>query len=721
MNPITSTQQFLATTARWQPGSSHTKTWHPPLQPGWWQRAGCSWLAALVLLVIAVLPQPAIAAEPGEQTSGNLLLRMQDGYEVATRIHTDVKINVSGSVARVSVSQQFRNDGSNWVEGVYVFPLPAGAAVDRLRLRAGDRVIEGEIREKAAARAAYETAKREGKRASLVGQQRANMFTTSVANIAPGEMITVEIGYLDTVAYDDGTFSLRFPMTMTPRYIPGRPVEDRQGNGWSADTDQVPDASLITPPMVESSDHHGVTLHAEIDAGMALDLIASRYHPIDVESDAGRYTVSLKSANEVTDHDLELLWRPAKSAVPEPLLFAEDDDDQRHLLLMLMPPTTSIDPGDLPPRDLTIVIDTSGSMHGVSLQQAKEAVLLALNGLQPADHFNMVQFNSTTSQLFPHSVPATPANVRTALSWVRNLQANGGTEMRSALQAALQNHESGSFRQVVFVTDGAVGNELALYQYIEANLGETRLFTVGIGSAPNGFFMRKAAELGRGSFVYISALHEVQEKMTRLLRRLREPMLTDIELQWPDGLEPVTYPSRVADLYNGEPVVVKARIDSLPRAGDQLVIRGNAITGPWSVDVPLVRASSNPGVAALWARARIAELTDRQRRGASAEDMRALIVETALRYRLVSKHTSLVAVDKTPVRPADAGLDKEQVPNLLPYGQSQKAIFGFPATATAGPLLRLTGAAFLAAGMLLFLYRVCSMKIARRDAPDSSN
>lgn len=668
-------------------------------------------LAAAFVVLTALLSAATVvmADELAEQQSGSLLLRMQSGYTTATRLNTDVRMQISGTVARVRVTQVFRNDGNEWVEGVYVFPLPQDAAVDSLRMRAGDRVIEGEIREKETAKKEYEAARKAGKRASLVGQQRSNLFTTSLANIAPGETISIEVGYLETVKLDEGTFSLRFPMTLTPRYIPGRPVVDRQGNGWSADTDRVPDASLITPPMVSHSDEHRINLHVEIDAGMPLDTIASRYHPIDVSNTDKRYVVTFSSDNEVTDHDLELLWRPVKTEVPEAALFAESIDNQQHLLLMLIPPGVARSEDDFQPRDLTLVVDTSGSMHGTSIEQARQSVLLALDGLRADDYFNVIQFNSITEPLFPRSVPATPENLRTAVSWVRQLKADGGTEMRPALLQALAGGSEQGLRQVVFVTDGAVGNEVELFNLIAARLGDTRLFTVGIGSAPNGWFMQKAAEAGRGSFVYISALHEVQEKMGRLLRRLREPMLTDIELQWPDGVQVEMYPSRVADLYSGEPVVVKARLGMPPRAGDQLIVRGNASGGGWSAAVPLAKSQDNPGVAALWARARIAELDGNERHSPDDDSIRRDIVDTALAYGLVSKHTSLVAVDKTPVRPQSADLGREQVPNLMPYGQSQRAIFGFPATGTVAPLMRMVGAVCLLLATLLFMLRVCSV------------
>lgn len=657
---------------------------------------------------------PETELAPDNVQSGSLLLKMKAGYRPATRINSEIDLTVSGLTVRASLRQQFRNDGSEWVEGIYVFPLPEGAAVDQMRLTVGERVIAGEIQEKAKAKAQYEKAKKEGKRASLVQQQRANLFTTAVANLGPGETITIEIEYLDTAKYDEGTFSMRFPMTLTPRYIPGSPTQDRQGSGWSPDTDRVDDASLITPPQVVTSKDHRVRLHATIDAGMPLELVASRYHAVTINETDDRYEVEFAQSGIAMDHDFELIWRPTRAAQPRAMVFSEEKAGEPHLLVMLVPPTDDSAPTVVLPRDLVFVIDTSGSMHGVSIEQAKRSLQLALDGLRPTDRFNVIEFNSVTDALFANSEAATQANVKRARDFVSALDAEGGTEMRPALLRALRSNGSSShLRQVIFITDGSVGNEAELYSLIERDLKDSRLFTVGIGSAPNGWFMRKAAEAGRGSYVTISALHEVNEKMGRLFRKLERPQVTDIVLEWPDSVQAEPYPATIPDLYSGEPVIVKARLKRAPRAGDQLKISGRSTSGDWGAELAIADDEVSPGVAAVWARAHIADLLDRERRGAdkeSAETLRSAVVSTALKHHLVSKYTSLVAVDKTPVRPANVTGKTEQVPNLLPHGQSQRAIFGFPATATDAGAYRRNGSICLLLATLMLLQRVWTVR-----------
>jgi len=700
------------------------RTWHPQVSH---RQAGktiaellkrqSTWVwHALLIAILVINPDGVFAQEPvadeispSAMQGGSLLLRMQSGYHVSTLLNTEVNMQINGLVARVAVRQEFRNEGAEWAEGIYVFPLPDKAAIDRLRLHIGDRFIEGEIREKAQAKKDYEQAKREGKKASLVEQQRPNMFTTSVANIAPGELVVVEIEYLEDLRYDNGSFSIRFPLTITPRYIPGAAsgLPDREGSGWAANTDVVEDASLITPPMVAGTRGHRVSMNISVNAGMPLEIIASRYHPVNISETNNRYSVSLAGGTVPMDHDFELLWRPARGAAPTAMAFTETIDGEPYYLLMVMPPSSDTASANVMPREMVFIIDTSGSMHGTSIVQAKKALRRALQGLRPGDRFNIIAFSSRPNPMSRSSVVANPQNLAMAESFVASLQASGGTEMRAALELALYlPPEESHLRQIIFITDGAVGNESELFKLIENKLGNGRLFTVGIGSAPNSWFMRKSAEVGRGTFTTISALHEVGEKMDRLFAKIEQPQVTNINIAWPGNVIAETYPSVVPDLYLGEPVTIKARISGELRTGSVVGISGDSVGGAWFQEIELGSDQQSSGIGALWARARISHLMDDQRRGANPDEIRDAIVETALTHHLVSKYTSLVAIDKTSVRAANGPMRIDQVPNLMAYGQNTNAIFGFPATATNATQMQLIGfSCFLTALMLMMTGR----------------
>lgn len=656
-------------------------------------------------------PDPTAAAqnriEPGQVQRGSLLLKLASGGVAvdAPVLQSDVQMNISGMIARVLVSQRFRNPGTEWVEGTYVFPLPEHAAVDRMRLRIGERLIEGEIREKGAARKAYQAARRAGKKASLLSQERPNIFTTAVANIAPGETVQVEIEYQQTIVYSQGQFRLRFPLVVAPRYIPGTPLGREQvtafsGNGWAQNTPQVPDAARITPPVLDPSEApvNPVSITVRLDPGMPLAHLESVYHPITQQHDEnGVYHLALRDTAVPANRDFELVWVPQTGDAPQAALFNEQWQGDEYALLMLMPPLA---PETLPqamPREVIFVIDTSGSMHGASIVQARAALKLALQRLKPADRFNVIQFNHQTSALFPRAVSATPDNLRRADAYVDHLVADGGTEMLPALQLALgQQAERGILRQVVFLTDGSVGNEQALFSLIHQQLGDSRLFTVGIGSAPNSFFMTRAARFGRGTFTYIGKVSEVGEKMANLFSKLETPRLTDIEIHWPEDQSVEMWPARIPDLYQGEPVLVALK---MTRSNLPLTLTGSAAGTPWQQQVTLRGGSARSGVHQLWARRKIADLMDGRAGGVAEAAVRKAVLEVALAHQLVSRYTSLVAVDKTVSRPGERELKNKAVPTNLPQGWRANKVFGsLPQTATAADFQLLLGALLLTLG-----------------------
>jgi Ca-activated chloride channel family protein len=636
--------------------------------------------AAILIAAVLLLAGRAEAASPETSKQGALLLRTLDGAEApsAPLLSTDVTFRVSGMVARARVVQTFHNASADWVEGVYVFPLPENAAVDRLQLRIGERLVEGEIRERNAARKAYDQARASGLRTALMDQERPNMFTTRVANIGPQELVAVELEYQQTLRYDNGRYSLRFPMVVGPRYIPGNL--------------RVSDAARISPPVLrpEAGPINPVSIRVELDAGVPIAKVASSYHPVDIRpvSDSKR-EIELAEGAVPANKDFELTWTPQAGTAPQVAWFTEQKDGRHYGLLMVLPPAAA--PAARLAREVVFVMDTSGSMAGASIRQAREALEMALARLAPGDQFNVIEFNSTAQLLFADAQPVNPRNVRRAIDWVQSLQARGGTEMAAALRLALDGSDGGArVRQVVFLTDGAVGNEEALFRLIRERLGDTRLFTVGIGSAPNSHFMSKAAELGRGTFTYIGRIEEVQAKMAALFAKLESPVLKGLEVQWPDGVHAQAWPARIPDLYAGEPVVVAAALDRLE---GEVRVSGMRDERAWEARVPLTHNGNGAGMGSLWARGKVEALIDSIREGAKEEEVRTQVVELATAHRLVTKYTSFVAVDKTPVRPSDAQLKLAAVPTNLPDGWEYDKVFGeLPQGATDSRFLMLTGA-----------------------------
>ena len=672
-------------------------------------------LAVLMLLAASSTASMKQRARPQTVTPanvrmGSLLLRtdVDRGYIPAPAVETKVRIHVTGLIGRTRVVQTFRNPSNEWVEGVYVFPLPERSAVDTLRMVIGERVIEGQIQEKQKARQTYEKAKKAGKKASLLEQERPNIFTMSVAHIGPHEEVQVELEYQEDIRYQAGRFDLRFPMVVGPRYIPGKPLTEQvafAGTGWAAATDVVPDAGRVTPPVLHPSVEREnlVDLEIELGLGMPLPSIDSSSHRIRVEHQAGfRYRIVLSETPTPADRDFTLSWKPEVGDAPRAALFTESVDGDIYMLLMLLPPQVEGEGARLP-RETIFVIDTSGSMHGTSIQQARRALLLALARLQPEDTFNVIQFNSRTWKLFDQPVAADRSAIERARAYVERLGANGGTEMLSALTAAFSQRgelESNRVRQVIFITDGSVGNEAQLFAYIHENLGERRLFTVGIGSAPNSHFMTRAAKFGRGTFTYVGTVGEVSEKMGELFRKLESPVLSHIELDFEDDRVEV-WPKRIPDLYLGEPVVVTARLPDVPSGLD---VRGRRGEQPWGIGFQLRGGKTHSGVAKLWARRKIAagmDSMDSMTEGADRDEVRAQVIDVALQHHLVSRFTSLVAVDVTPTAPHGLPMTKA-VPTQLPAGWSYQHTVGtLPQGSTPAQLLALLGFLLLIVGLLI--------------------
>ena len=661
-------------------------------------------LAGVALFSGAAKAQDKPAAEetqvafvrPGDMGTGGLLMpsKRPGLFVEAPRLSSKVHIDVSGPIARVTVSQQFKNPSDGWAEGIYVFPLPENSAVDTLRMKIGDREIEGIIKPRSEARKIYETAKSEGRKASLVEQERPNIFTNSVANIGPGETVIVTIQYQQTVEQNGGEFSLRYPMVVAPRYSP-RPVAQtvdfsNSRSGWGT-VDPVPDREAITPPVLDPRENakiNPVTLEVKLAAGFPLDTVTTPFHEMNVrEEDDSTRILTLKNESVPADRDFELVWKAAGTA-PNAALFRENVDGQDYVLAFVTPPSSL--PADFvnPPREAIFVIDNSGSMAGESIVQAKQALETALRKLTPADRFNVIRFDNTMEMVFRTARRADGENLQTALRFVRSLEAEGGTEMLPALEAALSGGvvpASGEqhVRQVVFITDGAIGNEQQLFDVIGRDRGNSRVFTIGIGSAPNSHFMRRAAEIGRGTFTHIGSVNQVAEKMNEFLARLENPVMTNLAV---DGAElSDASPDPLPDLYEGEPVVLAAKIDD---PDSVIEITGDFAGKPWAVSMDVANAAKGEGVAKLWARRKIASLEASRSFGGRLEAVDQKIEKVALEHHLVSRLTSLVAVDVTQSRPDGEYLTSKKVPLNLPEGWDPEAMFDEAEEAAAAPVTR---------------------------------
>jgi Ca-activated chloride channel family protein len=620
---------------------------------------------------------------PNDMTSGSLLLKTKAGdFIEAPRLGSDYNVTVSGPTGRTVLTQRFTNPADGWVEGVYVFPLPEGAAIDTLKIISGNRVIVGEVKEKREAKIIYEEAKAAGKTASLLEQERPNIFTNSVANIGPHDSIVVQIEYQESVHVSGGTYSLRLPLVVAPRYNPAPIVQtvdfNADGTGVLKSNDPVPDRDKITPPVLNprvSLPVNPTSISFTLNAGFTLNDVKSQFHKVDIQSlDDDSRTIKLAAGEIPANRDFELTWT-AKGTAAQVGLFKENVNGKDYLLATVTPPSVVADRPTMP-RETVFVVDNSGSMDGPSMVQAKQALLLGLDKLKPEDRFNVIRFDDTMDQLFANAVPADATNIAAAKSFVSALQANGGTEMIAPLKASLVDDLVSAkthIRQVIFITDGAIGNEQEMFQILTSARGRSRVFMVGIGSAPNSYLMTHAAELGRGTFTFIGDAAQVTSRMDELFNKLGNPAVTGLVAKLTEDKAELT-PSLLPDLYQGEPLLLMAEASGLK--GD-MTITGQIGDTPWTVKLPLTAAAEGKGISKLWAHRKVTDLEVAQTLGTlTAEQSAKQVLDVALTHQIVSSQTSLIAVDKSPKRPAGEKLTRAEVPLNLPEGWNFDKVFG---------------------------------------------
>jgi Ca-activated chloride channel family protein len=609
------------------------------------------------------------ATRTGAVTQGTLISVDGDGKPRAfcPLKHTAVRGEISGFLARVTVTQEFENDSEEKIEAVYTFPLPQNAAVDDMTLLVGGRTVRGTIKKREEARAIYDAARARGQVAGLLDQERPNIFTQSVANIMPREKVKITISYVEMLPYEDGAYSFVFPMVVGPRYIPGNRIG--------------PDASRITPPVASKGTRagHDIAIELAIDAGVPLNSIVSPSHSIDLaRTGMDKAAVRLKNSGEIPNKDFVLKYDTSGGKIEDAVLVHRGGKGG-FFTLVLQPPDR-VPAQDVTPKELVFVLDTSGSMSGFPIEKAKEAMKLALDGLYPQDTFNLITFSGDTHILFPEPVPATAENLRKAQEFLASRSGRGGTEMMKAIRAALDASDSQKHMRIVcFMTDGYVGNDMEIIGEVQRH-ANARVFSFGIGSSVNRFLLDRMAEAGRGEVEYVGLRDDGSAAARRFWQRVRDPLLTDISVDWA-GL-PVSdiYPARIPDLFGAKPVVLSGRY-AAPAAG---VIRlegkvaGRRFSREIKVSFPASEARHDV-LGTLWARRRIDHLMSRDwqgmQHGAPQAGVQEEITKLGLDFRLMTQFTSFVAVEEMTI--TTGGQPKRiEVPVDMPEGVSHEGVFG---------------------------------------------
>lgn len=627
----------------------------------------------------------------------------------------DVRARIDGLIAQTIVAQTFVNTFSDPLEATYIFPLPDRAAVTRFRMEVAGRVIEGVLKERGEARKEYTEAIQAGHRAAITEEERAGVFTLRVGNLMPGDEAVVSLTLAGPVPYSDGDATFRFPLVVAPRYIPGTPLSGSQvGAGVQPDTDAVPDASRISPPVLLPGFPNPVRLSLEVDvlpSGLPIDSIRSSLHAVEETIDGRIRRIRVQPGERLNrDFILRLGIRP--SSVHTSLAVFPDVANSREgtFALTVVPPAIR---SAAKPRDIVFVLDRSGSMGGWKMVAARRAVSRMVETLLDQDRFNVLAFDDAIEQppLGPGSLyPATDHHRFRAVEFLSKIDARNGTEMAQPLQQAVAAlHESGTTRDrvLVLITDGQVGNEDQILRELGPRLKGIRVFCLGIDQAVNAAFLRRLSDVGGGGCELVESEERLDAVMDQVNRRIGQPVLTGLKLN-PTGLEvqnDALTPDRPPDVFPGVPAVILGRYRGTG-AGNLTVEAIDANGVAWKSSISTI-IGDNPAVAAVWARGQVRKLEDRYLVAANREEISKQIVATSLKFGVLSRFTAFVAVDRSAVVNKGGEGEKILQPVEMPAGWEDASA------------VTLTGATMCLGGMPLARARMPACKMMASSLPAS--
>lgn len=582
----------------------------------------------------------------------------------------DVHARIDGLLARTTVKQVFVNPFDEQLEATYIFPLPDRAAVTRFRLTVAGRVVEGELQERAKARETYEKAIEAGHHAAIAEEERPNTFTMRVGNLPPRETAMVELTLTGPLPIDSGEATFRFPLVVAPRYIPGTPLPGESvGDGTHPDTDAVPDASRISPPVLLPGQPNPVQLNLEVEVhpgGLAFSDFRSSLHA--VQDDGLHFRLG---PNERLDRDFILRFRFDESAIRTSLQYQPDADFEGGTFALTIVPPHGIET-KRKPRDLVFVLDRSGSMGGWKMAASRRATARMVDSLTADDRFAVLAFDSVIEP-FPADKTLQSANDRRrfqAVEFLSKIEARGGTEIAASLDWALSLlTDAERDRILVLVTDGQVGNEGQVLRGIAPRLAGIRIFSLGVDQAVNEGFLKRLAGIGGGYMELVESEDRLDVVMDKVHRRIGTPVLSRLKIE-PAGLafEPDTLvPDRLPDMLPGTPLTILGRYRGIRNTESGLSIQATDDAGrPWQATV---RGTRGEVLAPVWARGHLRDLEDRYaaQRG-DQQELENRIVATSLKFGVLCRFTAFVAVDVKEVVNEKGQVHRVTQPVELPQG-----------------------------------------------------
>jgi Ca-activated chloride channel family protein len=617
-------------------------------------------------------------------SQGELLIGTDENKLALPLLHTSVYGDIEGFTARVTVHQIYINSLDSTIEALYTFPLPENAAVDSIILEIGDKRIKGVIKERKEARAIYEEARSQGKTTSLLEQQRPNIFTQSVANILPKDTIVITISYLQQLSYKNGKYLYNFPMVVGPRYIPGK-MSRNEPVGTENPTDQVPDAHMITPPLLppDIRSGHDISLQVTIHKCMSFEELTSPSHRISIADKENVKVVSISPNDQIPNKDFILEYSVANDEI-NTVFLTHKSRGRDGFFQLIMIPKIDINEKEIFPRELVFVVDNSGSMGGYPIEKCKELMKLSLEKMRRDDLFRVIKFSGSTEILSPTPLEATNANVENALDFVDRMGGGGGTEMMSAINAIFDAPVTdGRKRLVLFMTDGYVGNDREIIATIQKRLGNCRVFSLGVGSSVNRYLLEGMAYTGRGNCMIIRQDGDAKKTIDEFYTTIDAPVLTDLTLSW-NGIRIIDpQPARLPDLFQNQPLTVTGKYSKYGKG--TLTITGRLSGGQnyrKRIDIVFPDIYENNNVLpTLWARKKIEvlELLNSQifnDNRETSDTVKNTILTLGLEYKIMTQYTSFVAVDDA-VRNKSGTWTPVQQPVELPEGVSELSQPGY--------------------------------------------
>lgn len=643
-----------------------------------------AWLASAILFSAKVSAQ-------------GLILTNQAGQEVEQSVlkSTQLDIQVKGMLAFVELKQVYQNPALETLNGSYQFPLPENSAVFAMEMMLDNRKIIGEIKEKQQAEVIYKKAQQQGHKAALVKNQSANVFKTKVANIEPGQEVAVKLSFQFPLTYQDEVFGLRLPTVVAPRYFnnlddnnPNSHFQTRSQSSFQPNTlmaEEAPTLDFLPNTVLTSFNaNNKITINFDVNLGFELDSISSQSHMLSVvQTGNTQYQLIPAPQSLVANRDFDIKFVPLLNAQINTQVFHENINGESFYKVMMMPPKSDFVSHSLP-RELVFVIDTSGSMAGTSIEQAKQALILALEKLGTDDLFNIVAFDHQVELFKPEAVAATYSQLQAAKRFIAGLEADGGTEINSALAASFDGQfDETRVRQVVLLTDGAVADAESVKGLVKNRRADSKLFTVGIGSAPNSHLMRLLAKHGKGETLFINNLESIADEVALLSDKLSNPALQNIRVLNDLGL-PLVDSLPTADLYFSSPLVAYFK---LAQPAQAVQIAGDGVNGKFLKRVSLENAIDAKGIARAYAKERINTLD-------LVQD-KAEITKLGIRHGLLTPYTAFIAVEEYF---GDVANKSFEAPNMLPQGSAM------PQTSGNNDRLLWLGILLLVGGFLLAIW-----------------